>query len=440
MSNKKEGLKRQIGLFGAITILVGAVIGSGIFMTPGTVAAAAGSFGPFMVAWILAGASGILCALVYAELSPAMPEAGGPYVYITEAYGKGAGFVYGWSMTIGNYIPLVAMLGTGFATNLAKLIPGITSTGIKMIATAIILALMILNIRGTKLGSTVANIFTVGKLLALTLVIVGGFFILSPENFTSVTTVSGTTEWDGVLSAAFPAFLAFGGYYQLAYMSADIKDPEKTLPKAMIIGMLVVIAINILISVACVGSVGFAELAGSETPVIDAGTKIFGPIGTVIVTIGACVSIFGALNGGIMSYPRVAYSMSQKGLMFKSFGKLHEKYNTPYITTVFICLMALVFVWTGSFGTLLGINVFAGRILECVVCSSLLVLRKKKPDLKRPLKMPGYPVTTILAIVITLVICLTCSKAQILKSLGLMATSIPAYLIFRHLSSKEISE
>lgn len=123
MSENNNGLKRQIGLFGAVTILVGAVIGSGIFMTPGTVAAAAGSFGPFMAAWILAGASDILCALVYAELSPAMPEAGGPYVYITEAYGKGGGFVYGWSMTIGNYIPLVAMLATAFASNLAKLIP-----------------------------------------------------------------------------------------------------------------------------------------------------------------------------------------------------------------------------------------------------------------------------------------------------------------------------
>ncbi len=437
MGGEENGLKRQIGLFGAVAILVGAVIGSGIFMTPGTVAAAAGSFGPFMAAWILAGASGILCALVYAELAPAMPKAGGPYVYITESFGKGAGFVYGWSMTIGNYIPLVAMLATGFASNLAKLIPGITPTGIKMVATSVILALLILNICGTKLGSMVANIFTVGKLLALLLVIIGGFFLMSPENFTTVTTGSQTTEWSGVLSAAFPAFLAFGGYYQLAYMGADIKDPKRTLPLGMIIGMVIVIAINVLISIACVGTVGFAELAGSETPVVDAGTAIFGPAGTVIVTIGACVAIFGALNGGIMSYPRVSYSMSQNGLMFKAFGTLHKKYNTPYIPMLFICLTALIFVWTGSFSTLLAINVFAGRILECVVCLSLLVLRKKKPDMARPLKMPGYPVTTILAIVITFVICMTCSGEQMLKSICLMLTSIPAYFIFRALNKNE---
>ncbi len=435
MSTQETGLKRQIGLFGAVSILVGAVIGSGIFTTPGTVAAAAGSFGPFMIAWVLAGASGILCALVYSELAPAMPEAGGPYVYITEAFGKPGGFVYGWSMTIGNYIPLVAMLAIAFATNLAKLIPGITDTGIKMIATAIILALMILNICGTKLGSTVANIFTVGKLLALILVIVGGFVVLSPENFTTVVPEAESAS-SGVLSAAFPAFLAFGGYYQLAYMAGDIKDPKKTLPKALIIGMIIVIAINILISVACVGSVGFAALAGSETPVVDAGTAIFGTAGTVIVTIGACVSIFGALNGGIMSYPRVTFSMSQHGLMFKSFGRLHSKFNTPYVPTLFICLVALIFVWTGSFSTLLAINVFAGRILECVVCLSLLVLRKKKPDLERPLKMPGYPVTTVLAIIITLAICLTCTRTQMLQSIALMATSIPAYFVFYALSKR----
>lgn len=435
MSTQETGLKRQIGLFGAVSILVGTVIGSGIFTTPGTVAAAAGSFGPFMIAWVLAGASGILCALVYSELAPAMPEAGGPYVYITEAFGKPGGFVYGWSMTIGNYIPLVAMLAIAFATNLAKLIPGITDTGIKMIATAIILALMILNICGTKLGSTVANIFTVGKLLALILVIVGGFVVLSPENFTTVVPEAESAS-SGVLSAAFPAFLAFGGYYQLAYMAGDIKDPKKTLPKALIIGMIIVIAINILISVACVGSVGFAALAGSETPVVDAGTAIFGTAGTVIVTIGACVSIFGALNGGIMSYPRVTFSMSQHGLMFKSFGRLHSKFNTPYVPTLFICLVALIFVWTGSFSTLLAINVFAGRILECVVCLSLLVLRKKKPDLERPLKMPGYPVTTVLAIIITLAICLTCTRTQMLQSIALMATSIPAYFVFHALSKR----
>ena len=178
-------------------------------------------------------------------------------------------------------------------------------------------------------------------------------------------------------------------------------------------------------------------MAGSETPVVDAGTAIFGPAGTVIVTIGACVAIFGALNGGIMSYPRVSYSMSQNGLMFKFFGKLHEKYNTPYVPTLFICLIALIFVWTGSFSTLLAINVFAGRILECVVCLSLLVLRKKKPDMALPLQMPGYPVTTILAIVITFVICMTCSGTQMLQSICLMLTSIPAYFIFRALNRKE---
>ena len=144
-----------------------------------------------------------------------------------------------------------------------------------------------------------------------------------------------------------------------------------------------------------------------------------------------------------MSYPRVSYSMSENGLLFASFSRLHSKYNTPYVPTLFICLISILFVWTGSFSVLLAINVFAGRILECFVCLSLLVLRKKRPDLNRPLKMPGYPLTTILAIVVTFVICMTCSLDQMLKSIALMATSIPAYLLFKVLvkqSQKEKQE
>lgn len=432
---QEHTLKRQVGLFGSITILVGAVIGSGIFVTPGTVALAAGSFGPFMLAWVIAGISGILCALVYAELAPAIPEAGGPYAYIRRAYGKPLGFAYGWAMTVGSQIPLVAMLGIAFANNFAKLLPGVDEIGIKLIATAVITGLLAFNICGVKFGSMITNIFTIGKLAALILVIIGGFVIMAPEHFTSTVATAGASEgtnWGGAWAAAFPAFLAFGGYYQLAYMGGEVKDPKKNIPLAMVLGMIVVIVINILLAVACVGAVGYGEIAGSETPVIDAGIAIFGPVGGTIITIGACLSIFGALNGCILSYPRVTYGMARDNMMFKSFAKV-SKFDTPAIATLFIGILALMFVWSGTFSFLLSINVFAGRVLECVICSSLLVLRKKEPNLERPLKMPGYPITTILAIGITLFVCAQVAPDKILWGLGLIATSIPAYFFFKFL-------
>lgn len=257
-----------------------------------------------------------------------------------------------------------------------------------------ILALMFTNIRGIKLGALVQNIFTVGKLGALALVIVGGWFVMKGANFTTMTTE--TVEWGRSFTAAVPALLAFGGYYTLAYMSEDIENPNKNLPLAMMLGMGIVIIVNVLLNMSCIGAVGFAELAGSSTPVTDAAKVIFGPLGAIIVTLGAMVSIFGSLNGTLLSTPRVPLAMSRDGMLFPFFGKLHPKYQTPYISIIIFSLAAIAFLWTGTFMTLLMMGVFVSRSLECIVTLSLIVLRKKKPDAHRPLKMWGYPIAAVL--------------------------------------------
>ena len=324
MSNKSN---KKMGLFSAMMILVGSVIGSGIFMTPGKVAAAAGSIGPTIIAWVAAGACGILCALVYAELAPMMPKAGGAYVFIREALGDGPAFAYGWSMTFGSFLPVIAMLATAFCTNLAIFFPGLTVTGQRIVGTVIILALMVANLCGVKFGSLIQNIFTVGKRGALALVIFGGLFVLKGGTFLSMTTE--TVEWGNSLNAAVPALLAFGGYYTLAYMSEEIDNPKRNLPLATIFGMGIVILVNVLLNLSCIGAVGFKELAGADTPVSMAAMTIFGPIGAAIVTLGALISIFGSLNGAIMGPPRVVYAMSKDNMLFGFFSKLHPKFNTP---------------------------------------------------------------------------------------------------------------
>ena len=435
MSNKSN---KKMGLFSAMMILVGSVIGSGIFMTPGKVAAAAGSIGPTIIAWVAAGACGILCALVYAELAPMMPKAGGAYVFIREALGDGPAFAYGWSMTFGSFLPVIAMLATAFCTNLAIFFPGLTVTGQRIVGTVIILALMVANLCGVKFGSLIQNIFTVGKLGALALVIFGGLFVLEGGNFLSMTTE--TVEWGNSLNAAVPALLAFGGYYTLAYMSEEIDNPKRNLPLATIFGMGIVILVNVLLNLSCIGAVGFKELAGADTPVSMAAMTIFGPIGAAIVTLGALISIFGSLNGAIMGPPRVVYAMSKENMPFGFFSKLHPKFNTPYITLIIFGVVAIFFLWTGSFMTLLMMGTFVSRLLECIVALSLIVLRKKKPDAERPFKMWGYPVTAVLTILITGTLVCMVDPTQILHGLLLMATSIPAYLIFKHTLKKKAQE
>lgn len=437
MSNNKNGLKREIGLFSAVCILVGTVIGSGIFTTPGYVAASAGSFGPNMLAWVIAGVSGMLCALVYAELSPALPKAGGSYVYIDEAFGHVAAFAYGWSMIFGTFLAVIAMMATAFASNFAVLFPGLnlSITGQRLVASALILSLSLVNVLGVKSGSVVQNIFTVAKVGVLAMVIIGGIIALKPENFTSMTTE--TVEWGRSINTAVPALNAFGGYYTLSYMSGEIKNPKRNLPLATIIGMGIVIIINMLLTVACVGSVGFANLAGSATPVSDAAKVVFGDVGATLITLGATVSIFGSVNGSLLSMPRVAYAMAENDMMFPFFTKLHPKYKTPYITIVIYAVVAVAFVWTGNFMTLLMMSTFVGCLSEVAVCISLMVLRKKQPNLERPFKMWGYPVTAILAAIITFILLCYVSPQQILSGSLLMLTSVPAYFIFRAIVNKK---
>lgn len=424
-----KSLKRQLGLFSATMILVGTVIGSGIFNTPGKVAEAAGGSGPNLLAWVIAGFAATMFALVYAELSPMYPKAGGAYIFIKEAFGDMAAFLYGWSMIFGSLMPVIAMLALGFINYLRYFFPDITQTGSRIIGSIIVLFLAIVNLLGVKQGSKIQNIFTVGKLAALGLVIVGGLFTIKGANFQPVV---GDLSWSATFNAAVPAVLAFGGYYVLSYMSEEIKDPQKNLPLATLIGMGIVILVNVLINVVSIGNLPHATLAGSEKPVADVALAIFGPIGGAIVSIGALVSIFGSLNSSVMGLPRVSFAMAREKLLFNFFGKIHPKYNTPYISIIVFTVAAVFFIWTGTFMSLLLMGVFVSRSLECVVAVSLIILRKKQPDAERPLKMWGYPITTLLAILITGYLVTLVDPKYMLQGALLMASSIPAYFIFKY--------
>ena len=304
----------------------------------------------------------------------------------------------------------------------------------RIVGTVVVELLAGINVFGVKSGSAVQNIFAVAKIGVLCIVIIGGLFMIRPENFTTMTTSS--VEWGNSFTAAVPALTAFGGYYTLSYMSGEIKNPQKTLPLATIIGMSIVIVINMLLTIACVGSVGFADLAGSDTPVSAAAQVIFGNVGASLVTAGAMISIFGAVNGALLGMPRVAYSMAENKMMFGFFGKTHSKYHTPYVAIIIYAVIAVIFVWTGNFMTLLMMGTFVSRVWEVIICISLMVLRKKQPNLERPFKMWGYPVTTILAAVITFILVCNVDPQQIINGLILMLTSIPAYFIYRAVTGR----
>lgn len=431
MSSNKQ-LKRTLTLFPSTMIVITSIIGSGIFTVPGTVMAAAQGSGPNLLAWIIAGISCLLMALVYVELAPAMPAAGGPYVYLRNAYGEKTSFLYGWAVMI-DHVSILALLSLAF-TNYLNFFFSFSPLQCKIIAIAILGISAFINIRGVKFGSIITNGFTIAKLLALGLVIIGGLFALDMINFQPV--VSASAGWSTTLTAAVPAIFAFGGYNQLAYMSEEVKDPNKNIPRALLIGMIVVILFNMLLSVVCMGTISVEGLATTDKAIAVAAQNIFGSTGAVIVGIGALISIYGTINGAFMSMPRVAFTMGRDGVFPKSFGKIHPKYETPYVSICVYSAFAIILVLSGSFYTLLMMGTFIGRLLEVLVATSLVVLRKKHPEMERPLKMWGYPATIIIVILLTTTLAFLVPPKEMLYGLVLASTSIPAYIIFSYLRKK----
>lgn len=273
--------------------------------------------------------------------------------------------------------------------------------------------------------------------MAIGLVIFGGLFALKPENFIPLVSQEG---WSTAAEATIPAILAFGGYTAIAYMSEEVKDPGRTIPLAQIIGILTVVGIYVILNIVSIGVMPIGELAQSNKPVASVASVIFGPIGGGIVALGALISILGALSASIMQFPRVPFSMARDGLIFEVFGKIHAQYKTPYVSIILITTVAIFLVWTGTFMSLLMMNVFIGRAMDCLTAIGLIILRKKRPELERPAKMPGYPFTTIGVVILMIYLLTKVPMSQIQQSIYLAATSIPAYFIFKYFGSHKKEE
>jgi amino acid transporter len=433
VGTEPKQLARRLGAFSATTIVVGTVIGSGIFVTPGRVAALALSPGPFLLAWVLAGIAALCMSLVYTELAPMFPKAGGGYEFIKNAFGEPIGFGYGWALIIGSYIPVIALLAMAF-TNYLGYFVALSDVEGRLVAVALIVALAAVNVRGVKLGGLVQNIFTIGKLGALGLVIVAGLLAFKAVNLQPLV---GSAGWDTTAAAAVPSVLAFGGYYTLAYMSEEVEDPKKNIPLALVAGMLIVIVVNLSLNFAAVGAVPIAELAKSDRAVAVVALRTIGGIGGAIVAVGAMISIFGSLNSSVMGLPRIAFAMARDKKLFGFFSKVHSKYETPYLSILFYTILAVGFVLTNTFFTLLLLGIFVSRLSEVLVTFSLMWLRRKMPSAERPVKMFGYPITAIIAAGLTLYLVANVAPAQMLQGTYLILTAVPAYIFFRYWSKRQ---
>ena len=442
-------LKRDLGVWGAASIVVGTVIGSGIFLVPKSMVQNVGSAEMVIFVFIFGGLLSLAGALTYAELSAAMPEAGGEYVYLREAYGPFFAFLYGWTQMWVAKSGSIATLATAFFTYMANFFPALEGVitefhlpllGLLTIKTGQIFAMVVigllgwLNYFGVKVGGNVQIGVTVVKVGLIALLIVVGLTFPGGNmaNFSSSIPAPGGVA--GFFAALVAALWAYDGWNNVSMVSSEVKNPQRNLPLALVYGTVAVMAIYILANLAYFYVLSASEVAGSDRVAAAMMRQVWVAGGANAVSIAAMISIFAALNGSILTGARVPYAMARDRLFFRSIGDVHPKYFTPANSIIALTAWSMVLILSGGYDQLFTYVIFASWILYGMATASVLVLRRKRPDLPRPYRAVGYPVVPIVFVLVAaalIVSTLQKSPRESLLGLGIMATGIPFYLYWK---------
>jgi APA family basic amino acid/polyamine antiporter len=448
----QPGLKRQIGLFDAVMLISGDMIGTGIFISTGVIAATLPSPGGILLVWALGGLLALTGALSCAELSASLPYAGGDYNYIKAAYGKLMGFLSGWSsflVTFSGAIAFLAVTFTGFMAFFIPVLgseqalfsaalPGLTIkvTAGTIFSMAIVIVISALHCVGVRLGTFMQNVLSLLKIGALLGIILLGVFFGKGDsaNFRPL------FDWDkignfSVFAAAFiPVIFAYSGWNAVIYIAGEVKEPERNLPRALLWANLLVIALYLAINMVYIYAVPVTEMKGALRVSEVATTALFGYQTSVWITAVITVSILGALNVVTMLGPRIYYAMARDGVFFRALAKVHPNFNTPVNAIILQAVWACLLLVTGTFGTLFTYVSVIITLFSAFTVGSVIVLRFKRPDLKRPYKLWGYPIVPFLFIAIHLWIVwgsVTQSPFESLIGLFIVSLGIPAYWIWR---------
>jgi APA family basic amino acid/polyamine antiporter len=417
----ENSLIRQLGLFDSSMMMMGIVIGSGIFVTTGLIAQALPSAGLILLCWLVGGVLTLAGASIYAELGAAMPEAGGQYVYLREAYGPLPAFLFGWLMILVYVSGSIAALAVAFSEYCSYFFPFISSENIiystkirigdinfqislttaKIIALAIIFLLSAINYFGVIFGKIVQNIFTVIKIGSILIFIILGFtigqtitidFSLNPAGLSISQLIMGF----GIALVAVS--WTFDGWNNVNFICGEIKNPKRNLPLALILGTLVVTILYILINYIYLSALPISEMAGVVTIAESAAKAMFGDVAIALFSAAVLISIFGALNGNIFTGARVVYKMAYDKYFFQRAGILHPRFRTPAFSIAIQSVWAGVLTLTGTFEQLMTYVIVGAMFFWIAAAASVFTLRKKYPNLSRPYKTRGYPYTPIVFI------------------------------------------
>ena len=431
-------LARVLRLPDVVLIVVGTVIGSGIFLVPGAVLRdSGGDVGLALLIWIVGGILSLLGALTYAELGAMNPQAGGLYVYLRDAFGPLPAFLYGWALFFVIGSGSIATLAAAFARYVQQFV-ALDTLGTKLVSLATIVVVVAVNVRGTRHGAVVQNWSTaikVGALLLLSaLLLTAGQGGLSGGNVQVLATPLSAELLRGMAVAMVAVLWAYEGWHYVTFSAGEIIEPQRVFARGIVVGTALIVAIYLLANLGYLAALGPARVAQSNRVAADAVTTVFGETWGRLVAIPILISIFGAANGIALTSPRVFYAMARDGLFFRKLAEVHPRFGTPALAILAGGAWAMLLAGSGSFEQLLTYVVFTGWAFYGLAAASIFVYRRRLPQAVRPFRVPGYPLTPLLFIAASggiVVSTLVSRPTQALLGLGIILLGMPAYWWWR---------
>ncbi|WP_367365366.1 APC family permease [Pediococcus parvulus] len=434
MQQENDGLKKEVGTYTALATVMGTVIGGGVFFKVASVVSATQSAGITLIAWVLGGLLTICAGLTSAELAAALPLTGGAVKYLEYTYGKLPAYLFGWAQSLIYFPANIAALSIVFGTQIVALLHLRDSVQLP-VAILAGLSITLINFLGTKAAGRLQSMALIFKLIPIAIIVLVGLFAPSSTNLDLLPTASAHTSLFSAFSSGLLATMfAYDGWLGVGAIAGEMKHPEKDLPRAIGWGLAFITIIYTLINLVFLKTLPISHLAGNLNAASESAIKLFGVMGGKLVTIGILISVYGAINGYTMTGMRVPLSMAEEQtLPFSGFIRKVSKHTAaPFGAGILQFAIALLMMFLGNFDLLTDMIVFVMWIFSLLIFIAVFILRKREPDLKRPYRVPGYPVIPIIAIVGGFFILITTIVTQFeLAMIGMIVTllGVPVYYL-----------
>jgi len=429
-------LRRVLGFWDLVLLVIGTVIGSGIFLVPGAVLRPVGNSVPLaLAAWLTGGVLSLLGALTYGELSAMKPQAGGLYIYIRDCFGPFPAFLFGWTLFFVLSAGSVATLAVAFGAYFSEFVR-LTPWMVKSLSALMIAVIAVVNVRGTRGSADLQNAMTAIKIFAI--VLMASALLWRGKSFATGNAAPpgfGPGAYaSGFGMAMISVLWAYEGWQYATFSAGEAINPQRNFPLAFLVGSATLIAIYLFANFGYLAALGPAGVSRSNRVAASAVSLVIGPVAAKLVALTILVSIFSAANSIMLTAPRVYYAMARDGVFFNRLAEIHPRYGTPAFAVIALASWAAILAATGTFEQLLTYVIFIGWIFYALAAASLFVYRKRDPEAKRPYRVPGYPVTPSLFILAAVALVLNTIVAQPARAalgIGIVLLGAPAYLIWR---------